>query len=73
MQAPIVKDNNLQYIVDIIFKELTALKTETTKISKDAITVKTFDVVKYADNDYRIEVQSPEGIAVSSALTLKGV
>lgn len=73
MQAPIVKDNNLQYIVDIIFKELTALKTETTKISKDAITVKTFDVVKYADNDYRIEVQSPEGIAVSSTLTLKGV
>lgn len=73
MQAPIVKDNNLQYIVDIIFKELTTLNENTKKISNDNISVRTFNVVKYADNDYRIEVQSPEGIAVSSTLTLKGV
>jgi hypothetical protein len=71
MQAPIAKTDNLQYIVDSIYKELTELKTEIKNISSNITSNKTFEVVKYGNNDYRIVVASVDGKVISPAFTLK--
>ena len=71
MQPPIVKDDNLQYIVNDVYKHLNELKTEMKKTSESSARVQGFNVVKYANGDFRIEVTTPEGIAVSSAFSLK--
>lgn len=71
MQAPIVKDNILQYIIDDIYKELNSLSQQVKRINSGTNFVKGFTVVKTGNNDFRIEVESSEGIVVSPSFTLK--
>jgi len=64
MQAPIVKPDNLQYIVDGIYKELTELKIRINESKSQTIIPPSFTVVKQANDSYQIQFTHPDGKVV---------
>jgi len=64
MQAPIVKPDNFQYIVDGIYKELTELKIKLNEVKSPTITQPAFTVVKQGNDSYQIQFTHPDGKVV---------
>ena len=69
MQAPIVKPDNMQYIVDGIYKELTELKIKLNEIKAPTVPSPAFVITKSENDSHTLEFTHPDGkIVVSGSL-----
>ena len=69
MQAPIVKPDNLQYIVDGIYKELTELKIKLNEVKAPTVPSPAFKIVKLRSNSYQVQFTHPDGnVTISASL-----